>query len=380
MRCGGSGAFARAATPLCVRPCPVRAGLPILRAREDTVIRSKQKATSLVIAHLAGVSQPTVSRALRGSPMVNEATRKRIQKIAAELNYKVDKHASSLRSQQSGTLALLIFEDPAPDDSLINPFFVSMLASITRACAQRGYDLLISFQQPNNHDWQASFEESKKADGIILLGYGDYLDYRERLKFMVERGTHFVRWGAVAPDQPEVSVGCDNFQGGRDITRHLIERGAARIAFLGDATASSPEFLERHRGYRAAIEENGGKADAALQAAAFSSEQSGYDAATSLLAHKAKFDAIFAASDLIAIGAVKALRERGLRVPDDVLVAGFDDIPLAGFVDPSLTTAQQDTKQAGIVLVDTLLKLIREEPVENQVIPASLVLRRSTQR
>ena len=380
MRCDSSGVFACPVIPLCVRPCRVRAGLPILRAREETIIRSKQKATSLVIAHLAGVSQPTVSRALRGSPMVNETTRKRIQKIAAELNYKVDKHASSLRSQQSGTLALLIFEDPAPDDSLINPFFVSMLASITRACAQRGYDLLISFQQPKNHDWQASFEESKKADGIILLGYGDYLDYRERLKFMVERGTHFVRWGAIAPDQPEVSVGCDNFQGGRDITRHLIERGATRIAFLGDATASSPEFLERHRGYRAAIEENGGTADAKQPAAALSSEQSGYEAATSLLAHKAKFDAIFAASDLIAIGAVKALRERGLRVPDDVLVAGFDDIPLAGFVDPSLTTAQQDTKQAGIVLVDTLLKLIREEPVENQVIPASLVLRRSTQR
>jgi len=360
---------------------PAKRALAILRrGREGFVIRGKQKATSLVIAHLAGVSQPTVSRALRGSPMVNESTRRRILKIANELNYKVDKHASSLRSQHSGTLALLFFEDPAPDDSLINPFFVSMLASITRACAQRGYDLLISFQQPNNHDWQASYEESKKADGIILLGYGDYLDYRERLKFMVERGTHFVRWGAAAPDQPEVSVGCDNFQGGRDIVRHLIARGARRIAFLGDATASSPEFLERHRGYCAAIAEAGGKVDAKLQAGAFSSEQSGFEAAATLLARKATFDAIFAASDLIAIGAIKALRERGLRVPDDVLVAGFDDIPLAGFVDPSLTTAQQDTKRAGIVLVDTLLKLIRDEPADNQVIPVSLVLRKSTQR
>jgi DNA-binding LacI/PurR family transcriptional regulator len=347
---------------------------------EGRAIRTKQKATSLVIAHLAGVSQPTVSRALRGSPMVNELTRRRIQKIAAELNYQVDKHASSLRSQQSGTLALLFFEDPAPDDSLINPFFVSMLASITRACAQRGYDLLISFQQPNNHDWQANYEESKKADGIILLGYGDYLDYRERLKFMVARGTHFVRWGAVVPGQPEVSVGCDNFQGGRDITRHLIERGGTRIAFFGDATDSSPEFLERYRGYCAAIEEVGGKVDARLQARAISSEQSGYEAATTLLSRNVEFDAIFAASDLIAIGAMKALRERGLRVPDDVLVAGFDDIPLAGFVDPSLTTAQQDTKRAGVVLVDTLIQLIRDEPAENQVIPISLVLRESTAR
>ncbi len=333
-----------------------------------------------MIAHLAGVSQPTVSRALRGSPMVNETTRRRILKIATELNYKVDKHASSLRSQQSGTLALLFFEDPAPDDSLINPFFVSMLASITRACAQRGYDLLISFQQPNNHDWQASYEESKKADGIILLGYGDYLDYRERLKFMVARGTHFVRWGAVVPGQPEVSVGCDNFQGGRDITRHLIERGGRHIAFFGDVTESSPEFLERYRGYCAAVEEAGMKVDPQLQARAISSEQSGYEAAATLFSRHAEFDAIFAASDLIGIGAMKALRERGLRVPDDVLVAGFDDIPLAGFVDPSLTTAQQDTKRAGVVLVDTLISLIRDEPVENQVIPISLVLRDSTAR
>lgn len=343
-------------------------------------LRDKRKATSLVIAHLAGVSQPTVSRALRGSPMVNEATRRRILKIANELNYKVDKHASSLRSQKSGALALLFFEDPAPDDSLINPFFVSMLASITRACAQRGYDLLISFQQPNNHDWQASYEESKKADGIILLGYGDYLDYRERLKFMVARGTHFVRWGAVVPDQPEVSVGCDNFQGGRDIARHLLERGGKRIAFFGDATDSSPEFLERYRGYCAALAEAAVKVDPRLQVRAISSEQSGHEAATTLFARRAKFDAIFAASDLIAIGAMKALRERGLGVPGDVLVAGFDDIPLAGFVDPSLTTAQQDTKRAGVVLVDTLLKLIRDEPVENQVIPISLVLRESTAR
>jgi DNA-binding LacI/PurR family transcriptional regulator len=362
-------------------PALARRERACLSSREEgLVIRSKQKATSLVIAHLAGVSQPTVSRALRGSPMVNETTRRRIQKIASELNYQVDKHASSLRSQQSGTIALLFFEDPAPDDSLINPFFVSMLASITRACAQRGYDLLISFQQPNNHDWQASYEESKKADGIILLGYGDYLDYRERLKFMVARGTHFVRWGAVVQGQPEVSVGCDNFQGGYDITRHLLERGAKRIAFFGNATESAPEFLERHRGYCTAIKECGGKIDVKLQVDAISSEQSGYDAAMALFARKAKFDAIFAASDLIAIGAMKALRERGVSVPGDVLVAGFDDIPLAGFVDPGLTTAQQDTKRAGVVIVETLLKLIRDEPVENQVIPVSLVLRKSTRR
>ena len=333
-----------------------------------------------MIAHLAGVSQPTVSRALRGSRMVNEATRSKILKIARELNYQVDKNASNLRCQQSGTLALLFFEDPAPDDSLINPFFVSMLAAITRACAQRGYDLLISFQQPNNEDWQAGFEDSNKADGIILLGYGDYVDYRPRLQSMIARGTHFVRWGSIVPDQGEISVGCDNFSGGRDITRHLLERGARRIAFLGDASNHAPEFLERYRGHCAALHEADIAPDAQLQVDAISSEQSGAEATRSLLARGAAFDAICAASDLIAIGAMKTLHTAGLAVPRDVLVSGFDDIPLSAFVDPGLTTVQQDTKIAGAVLVDTLLKLIHKEPVENTVLPVSLILRQSTAR
>ena len=333
-----------------------------------------------MIAHLAGVSQPTVSRALRGSPMVNEITRRRIEKIATELNYKVDKNASNLRCQHTGTLALLFFEDPASDDSLINPFFVSMLASITRACALRRYDLLISFQQPTNDDWQAGFEENKKADGIILLGYGDYLDYRTRLQHIVDRGTHIVRWGSAVSGQAEISVGCDNFQGGRDITRHLLERGARRIAFLGDALPSYPEFLERYRGYEAALVEYGIKPDERMQVGAISSEQSGRAATQTLFERGGNFDAIACASDLIAIGAMKALQVRGLIVPDDILVAGYDDIPLAAFVNPSLTTVQQDTKIGGAMLVDTLLKSIHDEPVENRTIPVSLVLRHSTDR
>src|ERR671912_1945791 len=110
-------------------------------------LRMQGKPTSIDIAYLAGVSQPTVSRALRGSPMVSEKTRRRIESIAQQLNYRVDKNASNLRSQHSNTLALLLFEDPTPDDSQINPFFLSMLGSITRASARQGYDLLISFQQ-----------------------------------------------------------------------------------------------------------------------------------------------------------------------------------------------------------------------------------------
>jgi len=153
------------------------------------------KATSFDIAYRAGVSQSTVSRALRNSPLVNEETRLKVQAIAKELNYKVDKNARNLRSQQSNTIALLLFEDSTSDDSQINPFFLSMLGSITRACANKGYDLLVSFQQMDN-DWHAEFEDTNKADGIILLGYGDYVQYKKKLVQLNEQGTHFVRWGA----------------------------------------------------------------------------------------------------------------------------------------------------------------------------------------
>ena len=128
----------------------------------------KGKATSFDIAYQAGVSQSTVSRALRNSPLVSEATRKKVQQIAKELNYTVDKNASSLRSQTSTTLALLLFEDPTSDDSLVNPFFLSMLGSITKECGRLGYDLLVSFQELNA-DWNSVFKDSNKADGP---GYG----------------------------------------------------------------------------------------------------------------------------------------------------------------------------------------------------------------
>ena len=336
----------------------------------------KSKTTSFDIAYRAGVSQSTVSRALRNSPLVNEETRKRIQAIAKEMHYTVDKNASNLRSQHSDTLAVLLFEDPTSDDSQINPFFLSMIGSITRACSQYGYDLLISFQQASN-DWHADFEDSRKADGIILLGYGDYLDYAHRLNKLVEQGTHFVRWGPVLPVQPGITVGCDNYLAGREMTEHLLLQGHRRIGFIGHASERYPEFFERYRGYVAALTQAGIAPDPALQIDAITTEQAGHEAMQTLLAQGEAVDAVFGASDLIAIGAMRAIQERGLKVPEDIAVAGFDNIPMANFVSPGLTTVLQDTKQAGELLVKTLIHQINNEPVTSSMLPAKLVIRRS---
>jgi DNA-binding LacI/PurR family transcriptional regulator len=349
--------------------------MAILRS-EKTGGVAPAKSTSIDIAYRAGVSQSTVSRALRGSPIVNLETRRRIEAIAEELHYKVDKNASNLRAQHSNTLALLFFEDPTPDDSLINPFFLAMLGSITRACARRSYDLLISFQQLSG-DWHVEYEDSGKADGIILLGYGDYLAYRSRVEQLVAQGTHFVRWGAVEADQPGILVGCNNFEGGLSATRHLLGLGRRRIAFLGFASSRYPEFFERYRGYCEAHLDAGIDVAPSLQADAITTEQAGYEATCELLRRGESFDAILAASDLIAMGALHALRDHRMQVPAQVSVVGFDDIPAASMVNPALTTVVQDTRLAGEILVDTLLKKIRNEPVCNQMLPTRLVVRQS---
>ncbi len=334
------------------------------------------KATSFDIAQLAGVSQPTVSRALRGSTTVSEQTRKRIEAIAEQLNYKVDKNASNLRLRESKTLALLFFEDPTPDNSLINPFFLSMLGSITRTCALRGYDLLISFQQMSAN-WHVDYEDSRKADGIILLGYGDYELFQARQEQLVQQGTHFVRWGYVEEGQTWPTIGCDNFRGGLDAGRHLLGHGRRKLAFLGDANSHYPEFQDRYRGYVAAQEAEGIMPDPTLQMNALNTQDAGYTATTQLIESGQTFDAIFAASDTIAIGAMQALRERKIDVPDDVAIVGFDDLPAASLTHPPLTTIQQDYRQAGEVLVDSLLKRIRNIETASLVLPAKLIVRSS---
>ncbi|MGY4398145.1 DNA-binding LacI/PurR family transcriptional regulator [Sphingomonas sp. UYAg733] len=337
----------------------------------------QEKTTSFDIAALAGVSQPTVSRALRGDRTVSEATRKRIEAIAQQLHYKVDKNASSLRRGQSNTLALLFFEDPLPDGSFINPFFLSMLGSILRTCAARSYDLLTSFQQLSS-DWHVDFEDSRKADGIILLGYGDYEIYRSRLEQLVSQGTHFVRWGSVDPDAQGTTIGCDNVAGGRDAGRHLLGLGRRRIAFIGDASGHYPEFHGRYRGLCAALAEAGLRPDPGLQVDALTIEQSGYEAAHRLIGRGIGFDAIFAASDMIAIGAMRALQEAGMSVPEQVAIVGFDDIPAASLSHPPLTTIAQDYGRAGEMLVDALIRQIANEPSDTTLLPPRLIVRKTT--
>lgn len=315
-----------------------------------------------------------MSRALRNSPLVSDATREKVQRIARELNYQVDRSAAGLRSQHSQTLALLIFEDPTSDSSQINPFFPSMLANICRAAARQNYDVLVSFQQLSEN-WHYEYEVSNRADGIILLGYGNYISFTDKLARLLEENAHFVIWGAEAPAGHR--VGCDNREGGRIATRHLLQCGRQRIAFLGNAGDDAPEFKDRYLGHAQVLADAGIARDPALQIDADNQESSGSDAVQQLLDKGVDFDAVFAASDLIAIGAIRRMVKAGIPVPQQVSVVGFDDIPAASYLTPSLTTVRQDTREAADVLVRKLVRMIDGTPVESRLLPPSLVVRGS---
>ena len=338
---------------------------------------TQRRPTSFDIAALAGVSQPTVSRALSGSASVSEDTRRRVLAAAEQLHYKVDKNASGLRRQQSKTLALLFFEE-WPDGALINPFYLSLVGPMVRRCAEHGYDLLISFQQLSS-DWHVDYEDSRKADGIILLGYGDYVEYRPRLEKLVARGAHFVRWGSGGDWQIGATVSSDNQQGGFDATTHLLQQGRRRIAFIGTGGPGFPEVQERWRGYIRALRAAGVEPDERLRVDAAPDEAEGRAAVEQLIDRAVDFDAIFAASDIAAIGAMHALQHAGRGVPETSVV-GFDDIPAASLASPPLTTISQNPRDVAEALVDTLLESIESGSAHSRVLPVRLTVRESSIR
>ena len=332
--------------------------------------------TSRDIAEIAGVSQATVSRALRNSPLVREETRERIQRIARELNYFVNRNAAGLRSQQSNTIALLLFDETEGTEVQINPFFLSMFGYITRSAAALGYDVLVSLQQLSD-DWHIEYQASRRADGLILLGYGDYVKYREKLDALAEANTRFIIYGVVVDGQPGYSLGCDNVAGGMLAARHLLDLGRRRIVILGDTSKRHPEFLSRRKGYREALKTIGLEEHSELVVHSENSEEDGYRAVANLLSRGVDFDAVFAVSDMMAIGAIKALTEAGRRVPDDISVVGFDDLPRAPYVTPPLTTVRQNIREAGEGLVQGIVDLIEGKKIESRQTDPQLIVRKS---
>ena len=226
-------------------------------------------------------------------------------------------------------------------------------------------------------DWHIEYQASYRADGLILLGYGDYTTYREKLQALDRANTRFIIWGPNINEQPGHSIGCDNVNGGFQAARHLLETGRRRIAFIGNTTRRFPELAARYEGYRRALADFGLEASATLRIDEDDLRDLGHRGIEELLVRGQEFDAVFAVTDAIAIDAIHALQENGYDVPGEVAVVGFDDIPLAAHVTPALTTVRQDIRQASEGLVKSIVGLIEGEPVESSLMEPSLIVRES---
>lgn len=332
----------------------------------------KEALTIADIAALAAVSPSTVSRALNDSPLISSDTRLRIQTIAHEHNFNLHAGAQNLRRQRTQTLAAVVSINRPSGRNLTDPFLLEMLGEIATAATARDHDLLLSEIRADSPTWNSRFLRSGRADGIILI---PRLSERlQQSQVLSAAGIPFVVWGPTVPGQSYCSVGSDDFQGGLMVTEHLIRLGRQRIALLG----SDPECLEIQRrvdGYTTALAASGRNLDPRYVVKSISTSQAGYEAMRRLLVQAPDLDAVVVMSDMMALGALEALRTAGRNVPGDIAVVGYDDISLAAYCSPPLTTVRQNLPAAGNLLVDRLLAAVAAEPAPSVVLPVELVIR-----
>ena len=324
------------------------------------------------LAKMAGVSIATVSRALNDSPSVNARTKQAIWKLARENDYPFRRSMPAGPIGADGTIAIVVPRPQGRDGRLADPFVLDLLSGIGEAARDRDCDILVSHVSPTSFEGLLAALTTSRADGIIFLGQSSLHHAFNRL---AEHGGRFVVWGAALPDQAYCSVGSDNLLGGRRATLHLARLGRRRILFLGDS--ESPEVGQRQRGYVEALEQAGLAFDPALVVPAHFDIESARAAIDALIAQGIAFDGIFAASDLIALGAIQALDRAGIAVPGAVSVVGYDDVPFARLARPALTTVSQDTARAGRLLVSKLLGSGGDGDIRSERTPTDLVVRDS---
>lgn len=328
--------------------------------------------TMAEIAALAGVAESTVSRALAGSRRVSEETRARILALVEQSGYRINSRARSLRTQKTRTVEVVIAISETNRQHFSDPFFSQIIAAIADALAERGYDLLLSRASPWADVSGADALASNRADGVIIIGQGRD---PEPLARYAETHKNVVVWGVDTPGRTYPVVGGDNILGGRLVGEHLLSQGRNRVVFFGDVRYV--DIGLRHRGCMMALTAAGAAREQTMTLSMPFDSASAYQATRSLFGAGAWHDAIFAASDLIAIAAMQALADLGVRVPEDVAVVGYDDIALAAYVTPALTTIRQDTALAGQALVETLLTIIDGAAPRDVLLPTELVVRRS---
>lgn len=327
------------------------------------------------VGKLAGVSRSTVSRVINDRPSVRAQVRERVWRVIEETGYQPHAAARSLATRRTSMVGVIIPE--AVTTLFTDPFFPHLLYGITRTCNSERYYLLLSlFDNPTGpEEMYQRVVRSGHVDGVIVASthVTDPLVAK-----LLRDGVPFVSVGR-HPDERVSYVDVDNVAGARMAVEHLIRHGHTRIA-----TITGPQNMvhgeDRLAGYRQALEAHHLSVDEQLVAEGDYTEASGSVATQRLLS--ASPTAVFAASDAMAVGALKVLREAGLRVPEDVALVSFDDVPVAAAVEPALTTVRQPIERLGSMAADLLLRLLENLPdvpsrAQRIVLPADLVVRDS---
>ncbi|MGD2128042.1 MAG: LacI family DNA-binding transcriptional regulator [Lysobacterales bacterium] len=332
---------------------------------------TKHAITMADIARLANVSKPTVSRALSDSPLVRPETREHILSIARRHGYTVNRNAQKLRQKRTNTIAVSLDFRSHQQNHIADPFIFDLLAGASEALGDCNQDVLLCAPCRNDSESFQQILSGRAADGFIVLGQG----HRESmLDELSGSGAPLVVWGAQSPGTSYCVIGSDNLRGGLLAGRYFLQRERRRLLFVGDV--SFREIYLRREGLRQAVAESGRDTELMHVDAGNFSFESAYETARRFLASgEAVPDAVFAFSDTAAMAFIRAFRETGLRIPEDVSVVGYNDIPSAEYFSPPLTTVRQDNHQAGRLLVDKLMQLLDGFPAESATIETELIVR-----
>jgi LacI family transcriptional regulator len=324
------------------------------------------------IAKLSGVSRSTVSRVLNSDPNVKETTRSRVMEVIERVNYRPNVVARRLASGRTHVLGLVI---PTAVASLFtDPYFPGLIEGVSSACNAREYSVMLWLAEPEQERRTiGQIANNGLLDGVIIASslMDDPLQ-----QTLIQIGMPFILIGRHVAD-PNVSyVDVDNLNSAREAVAYLIRLGRRRVATI-TGPANMIAGADRRAGYEAALRDRGIAPDLNLIAEGDFTEVGGYMAAQRLLPHQP--DAIFAASDSMAVGALRALREAGRRVPADVALVGFDDMPFTARTDPPLTTVRQPIQRTGQLAAETLMDMLDERSSRPRriILPTELVIRAS---
>ncbi|MCU0482465.1 MAG: LacI family transcriptional regulator [Anaerolineae bacterium] len=332
-----------------------------------------KKLTINQIAQLANVSKGTVSKVLNNYPHISDEIRERVMQVVNETGFERHHVAKLLANNRSDIIGLII---PSGAKSVFSdPYFPHLTESITRASNRFGLtlSLLLFYAEHENISATKTIITNGLLDGVILSG-----DRKDNtiMPMLIEKKTKFVFLGRPMNGEAVHFVDVDNFGGGKQATSYLISRGAKRVGII--ACNHNWAGVHRYEGYCAALKEAGIPYDPNWVAEADFTLDGAYHAMNRLI--RADVDAVFATSDTMALGALKCIREHRLRVPDDIALIGFDDLPVALQSDPHLTTIRQPIEGQAQHAVEILVQLIEtpDMPLRQMVLPTELIIRGTT--